>query len=64
MILTADRKLTVRSAVNDWIGRTFPEHRSLLAHNPPIWSGDGWEVELVTKRNGAPSRPLGTVLVS
>lgn len=64
MILTADRKLAVRAAVNDWIGRSFPEHRSLLAHNPPTWSGDGWAVELVTKRNGAPSRPLGVVLVS
>ncbi len=64
MILTADRKLAVRSAVNDWIGRTFPEHRTLLAHNRPVWSGDGWAVELVTKHNGAPSVPLGTVLVS
>ena len=66
MILTADRKLAVRAAVNDWIGRTFPEHRSLLAHNQPIYrpDADAWAVDLVTKRNGAPSKPLGTVLVS
>jgi len=64
MTVTADRKLAVRSTVNDWIGRTFPEHRSLLAHNQPVGRGDGWAVELVTKRNGAPTVPLGTVLVS
>lgn len=66
MILPGERKLAVRAAVNDWIGRSFPEHRSLLAHNQPTYrpDADAWAVDLVTKRNGAPSQALGTVLVS
>ena len=66
MILTDTRRLTVRAAVNDWIGRNFLEHRSLIAHNQPIYSPDNnaWAVELVTKRNGSPSYPLGCLLVS
>lgn len=66
MILTDTRKLTVRAAVNDWIGRNFLEHRSLIAHNQPTYSPDNnaWAVELVTKRNGGPSYPLGCLLVS
>lgn len=66
MILTDTRRLTVRAAVNDWIGRNFLEHRSLIAHNQPTYSPDSnaWAVELVTKRNGGPSYPLGCLLVS
>lgn len=66
MILTDTRRLTVRAAVNDWISRNFLEHRSLIAHNQPIYSPDNsaWAVELVAKRNGGPSYPLGSLLVS
>lgn len=66
MRLTDARRLAVRAAVNDWIGRSFPEHRSLLAHNQPIYSPDdnAWAAELVIKHNGSPSCPLGRILVS
>ena len=57
MHLTDARRLAVRAAVNDWIGRSFPEHRSLLAHNQPTYSSDdnAWAAELVIKHNGSPS---------
>lgn len=66
LMLSDAEKVALRAAVNDWIGRSFPEHRSLLAHNQPTYraDADAWAVELVTKRNGVPSRSLGTVLVS
>ena len=66
VVLSPGRKVALRAAVNDWIGRSFPEHRSLLAHNQPIYKSDAdaWAVELVTKRNGVSPRSLGTVLVS
>jgi DNA modification methylase len=66
VILSDAETLALRAAVNDWIGRSFPAHRSQLAHNQPTYRADvgAWAVELVTKRNGAPSRALGTVLIS
>ena len=64
MTRTADRKLAVRSAVNDWIGRTFPDHRTLLVGEQPVRDGNIWSVGLVTKHNGTTSRPLCTVVVS
>ena len=66
MILKGTRKLAVRAAVNDWIGRSFPEHRFLLAHDQPVYSpdDDAWAVDLVTKRNGNPSSVVGRVIVS
>jgi len=61
-----DQRLTVRAAVNDWIGRSFPLHRSLVAHEQPVWrSRDSlWAAELVSKRPGAPALSLGEVLIS
>ena len=66
MTLSDARKLALRATVNDWIGRNFPQHRSLLAHNQPTYRSDvdAWAVELVTKRNGAQSQVLGSVLMS
>lgn len=64
--LSPDQRLTVRAAVNDWIGRSFPLHRSLVAHKQPVWrSRDNlWAAELVSKRPGAPTLSLGEVLIS
>lgn len=66
MRLADSRRVAIRAAVNRWVGRSFPEHRSLLAHNQPVYSTehDAWTVDLVTKRNGGPSHPLGRFLVS
>ena len=66
MTLTSARKLALRAAVNDWIGRNFPDHRSLLAHNQPVYNSeaDAWAVDLVTKRNGSPSAALLVVCLS
>ena len=66
MRLTDARRVAIRAAVNRWIGRSFPEHRSLLSHNQPTYSADedAWAVDLVTKRNGGRSHPLGRLLVS
>ena len=66
MILTDARRLAVRATVNEWIGRSFPEHRSFLAHNQPTYSpaDDAWVVELVAKRNGGRSCQLGRILLS
>ena len=66
MTLTEPLRIAVRAAVNEWIGQTFPDHRPLVAHNQPRYAPDkqAWAVELVTKRNGSQSRPLGHVLVS
>ncbi len=66
MRLTDTRRVAIRAAVNRWIGRSFPQHRSLLSHNQPTYSADDdtWVVDLVTKRNGAPSYPLGRLLVT
>ena len=66
MTLTAPLRIAVRATVNEWIGQNFPDHRPMLAHNQPRYLTDEgvWAVELVTKRNGLQSRPLGRVLVS
>ncbi|MYB23896.1 MAG: site-specific DNA-methyltransferase [Acidimicrobiia bacterium] len=66
MILSDAQKVALRATVNDWIGRSFPDHRSLLAHNLPVYvrSRDAWSVELVSKRNGSEPRLVGNLVVS
>lgn len=66
MIPTAERKLALRAAVNEWIGGSFPDHRMLLSHEAPVYdpTADAWSVELTTKRNGVPAIRLGSLLVS
>ena len=66
MIPTAERKLALRAAVNEWIGGSFPDHRMLLSHETPVYdpTADAWTVELTTKRNGVSATHLGSLLVS
>lgn len=66
MIPTAERKLALRAAVNEWIGGNFPDHRMLLSHEAPVYEpqADAWSVALTTKRNGVPATHLGSLLVS
>ncbi len=65
-MLTVERKLALRSAVNEWISETFPEHRWLLSHEAPIYDADAgaWDVVLTTKRNGVAAIPLGSLLIA
>lgn len=62
MTLTAKTKLSLRAAVNEWIGETFPEHRTLLTHELPVAVEDGWRVTLTSKRNGVVTVSLGSIV--
>ncbi|MXW95708.1 MAG: site-specific DNA-methyltransferase [Acidimicrobiaceae bacterium] len=66
MILTADRKIALRAAANDWISRNFPTHRKYLRHDAPQYSSDegAWSISLRTMDNGSPALVLGSLLVS
>jgi len=66
MTPTAERKLALRAAVNEWIGGSFPDHRTLLSHEAPVYDpqADAWSVTLTTKRNGVPAVRLGSLLVA
>lgn len=66
MKLTAQRKIALRAAVNEWISMSFPEHRTLLTHETPVFAqgGDTWEVILTSKRNGVPAVPLGCIKIT
>lgn len=61
MIPTAERKIALRAAVNEWIGVSFPDHRKLLSHEAPVYvpQADAWSVTLTTQRNGVPAVHLG-----
>ncbi len=66
MIPTVERKLALRAAVNKWISDRFPEHRTLLSHEVPVYepTADAWSVTLTTKCNGVSAVPLGVVVVA
>ena len=65
MILTVRRKLALRAAVNEWISKSFPDHRALLSHEAPTYKPDtdAWAVQLTMKLSGMPTVRLGSVLV-
>lgn len=65
MTLTVELKLALRAAVNEWISGSFPEHRTLLSHEAPVYepTTDTWSVTLTTKRNGVSAVSIGSVLV-
>ena len=65
MTLTAQRKIALRATVNEWISVNFPEHRTLLTHEAPVYASDvdAWEVVLTSKRNGVPAATLGSITI-
>ena len=66
MDLTDTRKIVLRAAVNDWIGRRFPVARTQLCHEAPQYSPEdgAWAVNLTTRQNGGPPQVVGRILVA
>lgn len=63
-MLTLEGKLELRAAVNTWIGENFPQHRTLLTHEPPVATDGGWRVTLTRKVSGGSTVPLGHMVFS
>ena len=63
--LSAEKKIRIRAAANDWISRNFPTHRKFLLHTPPEYrsTANAWSTSITTGNLNGHSKVLGRLLI-
>ena len=63
--LTADQKIKVKAAANDWVSRNLPVDRKLVIHSPPEYDqvAQAWNIGLTVKVGSGEQVTVGTLAI-